>query len=79
MMKNTIRVERARMNISQAELARMVGVSRQTIHKIETGQFAPSTLLALKMAHIFKINTEELFNLEEVDYETIYYDNFVKV
>jgi putative transcriptional regulator len=52
-MKNLIRVERARKNISQAELADIIHVSRQTIHAIETGKFIPSTLLALKMAHYF--------------------------
>jgi putative transcriptional regulator len=52
-MNNTIRVERARYKITQAELAEKVDVSRQTIHAIETGKFVPSTVLALKIAKFF--------------------------
>ena len=48
-MENTIRVERAKKKITQAELAERVDVSRQTIHAIETGKFIPSTVLALKI------------------------------
>lgn len=66
-MKNTIKVERARKNITQAELADILNVSRQTIHAIETGKFVPSTVLALKMANYFGISVEELFILEEND------------
>lgn len=64
-MRNTIKVERAKKNITQAELANELRVSRQTIHAIETGKFVPSTLLALKMANYFGISVEELFILEE--------------
>jgi putative transcriptional regulator len=66
-MKNTIKVERAKKNITQAELAKVLKVSRQTIHAIETGKFVPSTTLALKMARYFGISVEELFILEEYD------------
>jgi len=64
-MKNLIKVERARKNITQAELAGIIKVSRQTIHAIETGKFIPSTLLALKMAHYFGCKVEDIFELEE--------------
>ncbi|MBI9034803.1 MAG: helix-turn-helix transcriptional regulator [Bacteroidales bacterium] len=66
-MKNSIKVERAKKDISQTELAEQIGVSRQTIHSIERGKFVPSTLLALKMARYFKVKMEELFQLEEDD------------
>lgn len=66
-MKNTIKVERAKLGISQTELAEKVGVSKQTVHSIETGRFVPSTVLAMKMARFFKIRVEELFELEDTD------------
>lgn len=66
-MKNTIKVERAKKNITQAELAEIIGVSRQAINSIETGKYVPSTLLALKMARAFKTTVEVLFTLEESD------------
>jgi putative transcriptional regulator len=51
--------------ISQQDLANAVGVTRLTIHSIETGKFNPSTLLALKLAHFFNVQFEDLFYLEE--------------
>ena len=67
-MKNTIKVERAKKNITQGELADELKVSRQTIHAIETGKFVPSTLLSLKMARFFGVTVEALFIIEESDY-----------
>ena len=64
-MQNTIRVERARHKITQAELANKVDVSRQTIHAIETGKFVPSTVLALKIAQFFDVKLEDIFYLED--------------
>lgn len=64
-MQNTIRVERARHKITQAELAEKVDVSRQTIHAIETGKFVPSTVLALKISKFFNVKLEEIFQLIE--------------
>jgi putative transcriptional regulator len=66
-MKNTIRVERAKLNISQTELAEQIQVSKQTIHSIETGRFVPSTIIALKMARFFKVRVESIFELETGD------------
>ncbi|HEY8927593.1 MAG TPA: helix-turn-helix transcriptional regulator [Mucilaginibacter sp.] len=66
-MKNTIRIERAFKNITQAELAEAVGVSRQTINTIESNKYVPSTVLALKIARVFGKPLEEIFILEEKD------------
>lgn len=66
-MKNTIKVERAKKNWTQAELAEKIGVSRQAVNAIETGKFIPSTVLALKMAQVFGTPVEEIFQLEEGD------------
>jgi putative transcriptional regulator len=51
--------------ISQQDLANAVGVTRLTIHSIETGKFNPSTLLALKIAHFFGVAVEEIFYLKD--------------
>lgn len=66
-MKNKIKVERARMNITQASLSKLIGVSRQTINAIELGKYVPSTLLTLKMAKVFNCKVEEIFELEDTD------------
>ena len=67
-MKNTLKVERAKQDITQAELAEKVGVSRQTINSIEIGKYVPSTLLSLKIASIFKNGVNDIFTLEEKDW-----------
>lgn len=64
-MKNNLRVERAIKNITQAELAELIGVSRQTINTIESNRYVPSTVLALKIARVFGKPVEEVFMLEE--------------
>lgn len=66
-MKNTIKVERAKKNWTQADLAEKIGVSRQAINAIETGKYVPSTVLALKMAIAFETTVETIFRLEETD------------
>ncbi len=66
-MKNNLRVQRAIKNITQAELADLIQVSRQTINTIESGKYVPSTVLALKMAKVFNVPVEEIFGLEEGD------------
>lgn len=66
-MKNTIKVQRAIHNMTQEELAKKTGVSRQTINTIESGKYVPSTVLALKMAVIFNVPVEEIFSLEAAD------------
>ncbi|MDQ6480165.1 helix-turn-helix transcriptional regulator [Dyadobacter sp. LHD-138] len=67
-MKNSLKVERAKQNLTQAELANRVGVSRQTINSIEIGKFVPSTLLALKIAFVFQTTVDEIFTLTETDW-----------
>ncbi|MEQ8473613.1 MAG: helix-turn-helix transcriptional regulator [Marinoscillum sp.] len=67
-MKNTIKVERAKKDMTQADLAEKVGVSRQTINSIEKGKFIPSTLLSLKIAHVFNEKVDNIFTLEEEDW-----------
>ncbi|MES2377092.1 helix-turn-helix transcriptional regulator [Mucilaginibacter sp. S1162] len=66
-MKNSIRIERAIKNITQADLAELIGVSRQTINTIESNRYVPSTVLALKIARVFGKPVEEIFNLEDTD------------
>jgi putative transcriptional regulator len=68
-MKNSIKVERAKKNITQAELARLAKVSRQTINAMELGKYVPSTVLALRLASIFETEVNEIFSLEPSDWE----------
>jgi putative transcriptional regulator len=64
-MKNRIKQERAELALSQAELAELVRVSRQTIISLETGKYIPSTELALKLSGVFAKTVNELFWLED--------------
>ena len=66
-MKNRLKVARAEMDLTQEELAQRVGVSRQSINAIESGRYVPSTVLALKMAQVFRKPVEEIFMLDEND------------
>ena len=66
-MKNSIKVERARLDMTQQDLANALEVSRQTINAIEKGKFNPSTILALKISSIFQKGVNEIFTLEESD------------
>lgn len=63
-LQNRVRVARVERRLSQEELARLVDVSRQTISAIETGQWGPSTLLALRLAGVLGVRVDELFWLE---------------
>lgn len=65
MIDNNLRVERAVKRISQAQLAEIIGVSRQTIFAIENNKFIPSTELALKLSAYFGKTVNELFWLKE--------------
>ena len=67
-MKNKLKVLRAMHDLTQQELADNIQVSRQTINTIEKGKYIPSTLLALKMAAVFKVNVLEIFEIEESDW-----------
>ncbi len=66
-MQNTVRVERAKHNITQKELAVAIGVSRQTIHAIETGKFSPSVVTSLKIAKFFETSVQTIFSLDDND------------
>ncbi|EMR01810.1 helix-turn-helix transcriptional regulator [Cesiribacter andamanensis] len=68
-MKNSIKVERARHDLTQEALAERLGVSRQTINSMEKGKYVPSTVLALKLADVFGVGVEALFALEESDWQ----------
>ena len=63
-LKNRLKVARAERNLSQEELARLVGVTRQTISSIETGQYCPSALLAFQLAKKLEKAVDELFFLD---------------
>jgi putative transcriptional regulator len=67
-MRNSIKVERARLNVTQAALAEQVKVARQTIIAIEAGRFVPSTVLAFKIAKVLNCRADEIFELEEADW-----------
>ncbi len=67
-MKNLLKVERAKKNITQADVAKLVSVSRQTINAIELGKYVPSTVLSLKIAHVFGKSVNEIFELEDSDW-----------
>lgn len=64
-LHNRLRDERARLNLTQAELATMVDVSRKTINTVENGVFIPSTVLALRLARALGTTVESLFQLPE--------------
>jgi len=66
-LRNRIRVLRAEKEISQKELAEVIGVSRQTVNSIEKGKFNPSVITALKMAEYFDVDVETVFQILEDD------------
>ncbi len=63
-MRNNIRVERAKMRISQEELADAVKATRQSIHLIENGKSEPKLRLALKISKFFALKIEDVFEYE---------------
>lgn len=64
---NHLKEYRAKINVNQQEMGRMVGVSRQTISQIERGDYSPSVTLALKIAKIFHVKVEDIFDYIEED------------
>jgi putative transcriptional regulator len=68
-MKNKLRLLRAERNWSQEKLGNLLNVSRQTINAIENGKYDPSLPLAFKMARLFKLPIEEIFDPTEADLE----------
>ena len=66
-MQNTVKVERAILNITQDDLAKQISVSRQTINSIEANRYVPSTVLALKLSKLFNKPVNDFFKLDEND------------
>jgi putative transcriptional regulator len=64
-MKNKLKIERAILDITQDELAKIIGVSRQTINSIEKNRYVPSTVLALKLSKVFQKPVNDFFQLIE--------------
>ncbi|MEH7125671.1 helix-turn-helix transcriptional regulator [Bacillus sp. JJ1773] len=64
-LENIIKVKRAEMNLTQEQLAELIGVTRKTINTIENGKFIPSTILAIKLARVFEVPVEDLFILKQ--------------
>ena len=64
-LKNHIKQHRARLDLTQEELSKRVGVRRQTIISIEKGKYAPSTILAFRIARVLGMKVDELFELSE--------------
>jgi putative transcriptional regulator len=64
-LKNNLRVLRAKSDISQEELAQKVSVTRVTINNIENEKWVPSTVLALRIARVFSLPLEEVFWLDK--------------
>ena len=66
-MKNTLKVERAILNLTQEDLAKRIGVSRQTINSIESNRYVPSTVLSLKLSEVFGKPVNDFFTLGDDD------------
>jgi putative transcriptional regulator len=66
-VRNSLKIERAIKSLTQEELAKLIGVSRQTINSIESGRYIPSTVLALKISKLFEKPVNEIFELEKSD------------
>jgi putative transcriptional regulator len=63
-LTTTMKIQRARLGLTQAELAERAGVTRKSVNAIEAGHMVPSTLLALKLAKVLGVTMEELFAIE---------------
>lgn len=66
-MNNRLRVLRAERAWSQADLAERLGVSRQTVNAVETGKYDPSLPLAFRMARLFELRIEDIFQPAATD------------
>lgn len=62
-LQNTLRVQRAIHDLTQAELAERTGVTRKSVNAIEAGRMVPSVLLALKLARALGVSVDTLFSL----------------
>ncbi len=66
-MLNRLKIERAEKDLTQDQLAKKIGVSRQTINSIEKNRYVPSTILALKISELFSKSVNDIFFLEKED------------
>lgn len=66
-MKNTVELYRKKHNLTQEELALKLGVSRQTIHSIESEKYQPSIVLAFKLSKLFEVTIEDLFIFQDTE------------
>ena len=73
-MKNRLKVLRAEHNWSQAELSEYLGVSRQTVNALETGKFDPSLPLAFKIARLFQLPIEAIFQDDPTGEDEAHHD-----
>jgi putative transcriptional regulator len=64
-LRNTLKIQRAKRDLTQAELAELVGVTTKTINTVENCVYVPSTYLSLKLAKVLGVTVEELFQLDE--------------
>ena len=64
-LTNTLKIQRTIKNLTQEQLAELVGVTRKTINTVENGVYIPSTYLALKLSKVLEVSVEELFQLNE--------------
>ncbi len=66
-MKNSVKEERLKKQLTQVQLSELIGVSRQTIFSIEINKYVPSVVLSLKLAKAFGKKVEDIFKLEMSD------------
>ncbi len=66
-MKNSLKVERVILNLTQEDLAKKINISRQTINSIENNKYIPSTVLALKLSDVFNKMMNDIFKLDNDD------------
>ena len=69
-LQNRLKEYRAKISVNQHEMGKLVGVSRQTISQIERGDYSPSVTLALKIAKVFQVSVEDIFEYKEDDNES---------
>ena len=70
-LHNSLKVQRALRNLTQADLAAMAGVTRKSVNAIETGRMVPSVMLALKLADVLGVRVESLFSLRPMMLEAV--------
>jgi putative transcriptional regulator len=68
-LRNTLKVQRAMRDLTQADLASLAGVTRKSVYAIETGNMVPSVLLALRIANVLGVTVETIFSLEHGEIE----------